>query len=254
MSSTTTPPPQSQLSNTLASDRLGVAAVVFFVMSAAAPLTVVAGVVPTGLAVTGLTGISIAFLLLAVVLAIFAVGYVAMSRHIDNAGAFYAYISQGIGRPIGVGASWLALLAYNCFQIAAYGGFGAIAQPLFKDWFGLDIQWWVLALICWAITAVLGVRDVAVNGKVLATLLVAEIVVVVAFSFADLFSPNFAASSAPVDPGTLVGAGAADDVVTGGRDHRPGGEAVEDSDQRDGDVGGAGHRATRVARLLAEDH
>jgi amino acid transporter len=205
--SSTAAPPQSQLSTALAKDRLGVAAVVFFVMSAAAPLTVVAGVVPTGLAVTGLTGISIAFLAMAVVLAIFAVGYVAMSRHIDNAGAFYAYIAQGIGRPIGVGASWLALLAYNCFQIAAYGGFGAIAQPLFKDWFGLDIQWWVLALICWAITAVLGVRDVAVNGKVLATLLVAEIILVVVFSFADVFSPNFHASSAPIDPGSLVGSG-----------------------------------------------
>jgi amino acid transporter len=205
--STTTSPPQSQLSTALARDRLGVAAVVFFVMSAAAPLTVVAGVVPTGLAVTGLTGISIAFIAMAVVLALFAVGYVAMSRHIANAGAFYAYISQGIGRPVGVGAAWLALLAYNCFQIAAYGGFGAIAQPLFKDWFGLDVQWWVLALICWAITAVLGVRDVAVNGKVLATLLVAEIILVVVFSFSDIFSSSFQASSAPVDPGSLVGAG-----------------------------------------------
>jgi amino acid transporter len=205
--STTASPPQSQLSNALARDRLGVAAVVFFVMSAAAPLTVVAGVVPTGLAVTGLTGISIAFLAMAVVLAIFAVGYVAMSRHIANAGAFYAYISQGIGRPFGVGASWLALVAYNCFQVASYGGFGAIASPLFKDWFGIDVQWWVLALIVWALTAVLGVRDVAVNGRVLATLLVAEILLVVVFSFADIASPSFSPSSAPLDPGSLIGAG-----------------------------------------------
>ncbi|MGK5681798.1 APC family permease [Actinoplanes sp. URMC 104] len=205
--STTAPPHESQLSTALARDRLGVAAVVFFVMSAAAPLTVVAGVVPTGLAVTGLTGIAIAFAAVAVVLAIFAVGYVAMARHIANAGAFYAYISQGLGRPLGVGASWVALLAYNMFQVASYGGFGAIASPLFDKWFGVDIPWWGLALIVWALTAVLGVRDVAVNGKVLATLLVAEIVIVFAFSVADIFSPNFSASSAPLDPGTLVGAG-----------------------------------------------
>ncbi|MFF5290568.1 APC family permease [Paractinoplanes globisporus] len=207
MSSTTTPP-QSQLSNALAKDRLGVAAVVFFVMSAAAPLTVVAGVVPTGIAVTGLTSISIAFIAVAIVLAIFAVGYVAMSRHIANAGAFYAYISQGIGRPFGVGGAWLALLAYNCFQCASYGGLGAIGSLYFKDWFDLDIKWWVLALICWALTAILGVRDVAVNGRVLATLLVAEILLVLVFSFANVFSPNFHASSAPIDAGSLVGAGA----------------------------------------------
>jgi amino acid transporter len=195
------------LSTALARDRLGVAAVVFFVMSAAAPLTVVAGVVPTGLAVTGLTGISIAFVAVAVVLAVFAVGYVTMARHIANAGAFYAYIAQGLGRPIGVGASWVALVAYNMFQIAAYGGFGAIASPLFADWFGIDLPWWILALVVWALTAVLGVLDVSVNGKVLGTLLVAEIVLVAVFSFADLGSPSFAPSAAPLDPGSLVGAG-----------------------------------------------
>lgn len=205
--STTATQPQSQLSTALARDRLGVAAVVFFVMSAAAPLTVVAGVVPTGLAVTGLTGISVAFLAMAGVLAVFAVGYVAMARHIANAGAFYAYISRGIGRPFGVGASWLALVAYNCFQIASYGGFGAIGSPLFKDWFGIDVQWWVLALAGWLLTAILGVRDVAVNGKVLATLLLAEIVLVVVFSFADVLTPGFTPSAASLDPGSLVGAG-----------------------------------------------
>ena len=208
MPTTSTPARESQLSTALARDRLGVASVVFFVMSAAAPLTVVAGVVPTGLAVTGLTAISIAFLAVAVVLALFSVGYVAMARHIANAGAFYAYIARGIGRPFGVGAAWVALLAYNSFQLASYGGFGAIASPLFADWFGVEIQWWVFALAGWALVAVLGVRDVAVNGKVLATLLVAEIVLVVIFSFADLFTPTFSASSAPLDPSSLVGAGA----------------------------------------------
>jgi amino acid transporter len=208
VSRTSTPARPSQLSTALARDRLGVAAVVFFVMSAAAPLTVVAGVVPTGLAVTGLTAISIAFLAVAVVLALFAVGYVAMARHIANAGAFYAYIARGVGRPFGVGAAWVALLAYNSFQIAAYGGFGAIAVPLFAEWFGVTLPWWGIALAAWALVAVLGVRDVAVNGKVLATLLVAEIVLVVIFSFADLLTPDFAASSAPLDPGSLVGAGA----------------------------------------------
>jgi amino acid transporter len=206
--STYAPPRSSQLSTALARDRLGVPSVVFFVMSAAAPLTVVAGVVPTGLAVTGLTALSIGFLAVALVLAIFSVGYVAMARHIANAGAFYAYISRGIGRPVGVGAAWMALLAYNSFQLAAMGGFGAIASPLFKDWFGVDIAWWVFALVTWALTAVLGIRDVAVNGKVIATLLVAEITLVVVFSVADTLTPNFQPSTAPIDPSSLVGAGA----------------------------------------------
>jgi putative peptidoglycan lipid II flippase len=31
-----------------------------------------------------------------------------MSRHITNAGAFYAYVSNGLGRPLGVAAAWVA--------------------------------------------------------------------------------------------------------------------------------------------------
>ena len=197
-----------QVSTALARDRLGVVSVVFFVMSAAAPLTAVAGVVPTGLAVTGLVGIPIAFLAVAAVFTIFSVGYVAMARHIANTGAFYAYISRGIGRPVGVGASWVALVAYNMIQCAAYGGFGAIAAPLFEEWFGVDVSWWVPALIVWAVVAVLGVRDIAVNGKVLATLLVAETLLVVVFSFADIFVTGFHASSASLNPGSLIGPGA----------------------------------------------
>ncbi|AGL18278.1 APC family permease [Actinoplanes sp. N902-109] len=205
---TSTSSGSARLSTALAHDRLGVAAVVFFVMSAAAPLTVVAGVIPTGLAVTGLTAVPIAFVAVALVLAVFSVGYVAMARHIANAGAFYAYVSRGLGRPLGVAAAWVALAAYNSFQVASYGGFGAIAAPLADAWFGVELPWWLIALAAWALVAVLGVRDVAVNGKVLATLLVAEILLVVVFSVADVFSAGFTASAAPLNPAGLTGAGA----------------------------------------------
>ena len=53
----------SNVSTTLAADRLGVPAVVFFVMSAATPLTVVAGVVTLAYAITGSLGLPLAFLL-----------------------------------------------------------------------------------------------------------------------------------------------------------------------------------------------
>ena len=49
------------VSQSLARDRLGVPAVLFFVMAGVAPLTVAAGVIPTAYATTGLTGIPAAF-------------------------------------------------------------------------------------------------------------------------------------------------------------------------------------------------
>jgi hypothetical protein len=79
----------SAVSRALARDRLGVPAVLAFIMAGVAPLTVAAGLIPTAYGVTGLTGIPAAFIGVAVVLAIWSSGYVAMTRHITNAGAFY---------------------------------------------------------------------------------------------------------------------------------------------------------------------
>jgi len=103
-------------------------------MSAATPLTVVPAVVTTGLAVTGLIGIPLAFIVIGVVLALFSVGYVAMARHVVQRGAFYAYISQGLSRPLGVGCSWIALMAYNALQVGLYG---SSARPPSRcaEWF-----------------------------------------------------------------------------------------------------------------------
>ena len=55
-------------------------AVLAFILAGVAPLTVAAGLIPTAYAVTGLTGIPAAFLVIAVILAVFATGYTAMSR------------------------------------------------------------------------------------------------------------------------------------------------------------------------------
>jgi amino acid transporter len=111
----------SSVSRALARDRLGVPAVLFFVLAGVAPLTVAAGVIPTAYQTTGLTGIPAAFIAIAVILALFATGYVAMTRHITNSGAFYAFISRGIGRVIGVAAALVALLAYSFLQVGLYG-------------------------------------------------------------------------------------------------------------------------------------
>ncbi|MFK3984089.1 APC family permease [Micromonospora sp. NPDC050397] len=184
------PPRPSNVSSALASGRLGIPSVVFFVLSAAAPLTVVAGVVTTGFAVTGVTGIPLAFLLIGAVLALFSVGYVAMARHTANAGAFYAYVTRGLGRPAGVGAAWVALIAYNALQVGLYGAVGAAAAPVLEQFFGWqNPTWWVIALVAWAVVAGLGVLRVDINGLVLAVLLLSEIAIILAFDLADLLSP-----------------------------------------------------------------
>jgi amino acid transporter len=201
-------PRPSRVQQSLARSRLGVPAVVFFVMSAAAPLTVIAGAVTTAYAVTGVTGIPVAFAVVAVVLAVFSVGYVAMARRISNAGAFYTYVTHGLGRPAGVATAIVAVLAYNALQIALYGGLGVAAAGFFAAEAGWTASWWAYALAAWALVAMLGVLRVDLNGKILAVLLAAEIAVVLVFDAADLLHP--AGGSISLDtlsPGNLAAPG-----------------------------------------------
>ncbi|MGC4886639.1 APC family permease [Micromonospora sp. DT227] len=175
------PTPPDTVSAVLARGRLGTFHIVFIVIAAAAPLTVIAGGATTGWAVTGVAGIPVAYLVVSAVLALFSVGFVAMSRRIVNAGAFYTYVARGLGRPAGVGAAMVALVAYNAMQIGLYGGFGAVLATFLRDQYDLRVTWWVSALIGWAVVALLGVLRIDLNGKVLAVMLVAECAVALVF-------------------------------------------------------------------------
>src|SRR6266516_781668 len=70
---------------------LGTPGMSFFTVSASAPMTVVAGSVIATFAATGVKGVPLSFLVLAVALWPFTIGYTAMSRHVSHAGVFYAY-------------------------------------------------------------------------------------------------------------------------------------------------------------------
>jgi len=169
------------VSASLAKDRLGVWSVIMFAMTAATPLLVVGALVVGAWATTGIVGLPFAFIVLGIVLAIFAAGYVAMARHVVNAGAFYSYIALGANKALGVGASFVAVLAYNMLQIGLYGLFGFVAQGLFQERFHWDIKWYVYSLVAWAIVALMGALRVDINSKILGILLLAEVVVVVLF-------------------------------------------------------------------------
>ena len=187
---TRTPTQPSAVAMALRKGSLGVPSVVFFAIGAIGPLLVVAGVVPTFFAVTGLTSAPIFFLGVGLVLALFSVGYVAMARQIRNSGAFYAFIRFGLGRPLGVSAALVALLAYAMMQVSAFGLFG----PAMSDWAAtnlhLNLPWYAWALIAWAVVAFLGVREIKLSAKVLAVLSLVEILVIVAISLIGLGHPS----------------------------------------------------------------
>lgn len=177
------------VSAALARDRLGVSGVIPFILAGIGPLLVTAGVVPAAYAVTGLTGVPAAFALVAAVLALFVPGYLAMARRIANAGAFYAFIGRGLGRPAGVGAALVAVVAYSLLQVGLYGMIGPQLASYAKDNFGLDAPWGLWALAAWALVTVLGLLPVDLSSKVLGVLSAVELLVIVAIAARGLAHP-----------------------------------------------------------------
>ncbi|SDT69033.1 APC family permease [Actinoplanes derwentensis] len=172
----------------LANTRMGVASVVFFGVAGAAPLTVIIGSISAIYAIQGSTAVPVAYLVVAGILSLFTVGFVAMSRHIVNSGAFYSYISHGLGRVVGVGAAFVALPAYSLMQIGLFGLFGVVASGIMAE-FGLAVSWYVCALVAWALVTVLGVLWIDLSGRVLAVLLVAEISIVLLYDLVMVANP-----------------------------------------------------------------
>jgi amino acid transporter len=169
---------------------LGVPDLVFFIVAASAPLTAVAGGQAATYLVTGNQAVPFMFIPLGIILALFAVGYAAMSRHVANAGAFYSYVARGLGKVSGVGAAFVALIAYNAMQIGIYGLFGVALGGFMAANLGIDLPWWVWCLLGGGIIAALGVLRIDLNARVLAVALILEVLVVAFFDVAILGNPG----------------------------------------------------------------
>jgi len=194
----------------LRTNAVGVLGILFFVLSAQAPLTAIAGALPLTVFLGNGAGAPGAYVAIGVVITLFAVGFIAMSRRIRVNGAFYAYVGAAFGRRTGSGAAWLAILAYGTVQAAMYGLYGVSVSALFAG-LGLTIPWWLPVIITVAIVQALGSLNIELGARVLAILVGCEVAILLAFAFgvmltgggpegldpAASFSPSAVLSGAP---------------------------------------------------------
>jgi amino acid transporter len=163
---------------------LGLWQIVFLVISAAAPLTGMLGAVPPAMSLGNGIGVPGAFVIAGAVLLIFSVGFASMSRHVVRAGAFYAYITAGLGRPLGMAGALVALLSYTCIQIALYGLFGFFCTVVLGPLLYNDTPWYVYSLICLAVVQFTGLRGIDLNARLLGVLMSVELGILLVLSMA----------------------------------------------------------------------
>ena len=187
--------------------RLGVISIAFMIVAASAPLTVIAGGAPTSFAVSGLTAVPASYFLLAAVLAVFAFGYAAMARHVRNPGAFYAYVSRGLGRTVGVGSAISAMIAYASMLIGIYAIFGFTVADWLNTRFGIVTPWWMWVIVGIAIIGLFGVSRIDFSAKVIGVLVACEFLVVIVLDIVGLTTAPEGYSLESMSPATLVAPG-----------------------------------------------
>ena len=126
---------------------LGVIGIVFMVVAAAAPITVVAANFPIIISVSGSLGAPLMILVATVILLLFAVGFSWMTPHVPDAGAFYSYIDRGLGRRAGLGAASIALFSYVLLTVSMTCYLGVQTGNLIELWTGTSLPWWLISAV-----------------------------------------------------------------------------------------------------------
>jgi len=170
--------------------RLGTVGVVFMVVAAAAPLTVIGGNMPLAMGLGNGAGAPVGFLIAALVLLLFSIGFVTMTPYVPEAGAFFSYVTVGLGKRAGMGIAVVALIAYTAIQVGIYGYIGWAINDTVRFYDGPQIPWPVYSFVILAIVALLGYRHIELSAKVLGVALVLEIGIVLILDLVIFADPG----------------------------------------------------------------
>lgn len=164
--------------------RIGVVELVLTVLAFSAPLTVVAAFAVFVIGFGG-SGAPVVFIVAILLLLLFAVGYTTMTRYLPNPGAFYAYITAGLGRRAGLGSSFVAMFGYVAMAVGTVAFFGTVASALIAETFrGPVLPWYVYSAACVAAVGVFGYFRIDLSAKVLSLVMALEIGIVMVFNIA----------------------------------------------------------------------
>src|ERR1035438_894010 len=159
---------------------IGLGGVLFLTVTGSAPISAMLFNTPIVVGYGEGGGAPAAFLFATIVLVVFSIGYVAMARKKTSAGGFYSYISHGLGREIGIGTGYGALVAYSVFEASLCGGF-AYFLGLKLNAFGVVVSWPWLALGMVVLISALTFFDVRLSSAVLAVGLISEVAILLVF-------------------------------------------------------------------------
>lgn len=164
---------------------LGVWHLFFSVMAWNAPLVIVFAAIPIVVGLGNGIGAPGAFLIAGAIIGTFAVGFTRMVNVFPRPGAFYAYITAGLGKELGLGSGLVTMVGYFTGYAGAYAFLGVgLNQFVQQSLNGPEIPWYVWGAMAWTIVSILGYLDFSLSAKVLTFFLASELVIIVIFNVA----------------------------------------------------------------------
>src|SRR3954453_3574632 len=152
--------PRAAATNTLKGGAIGLAGVLFMAVANAAPITAMTGNTPIAIGYGNGIGAPAGFLVATIVLTLFTVGFVAVARHIPTAGAFYGFITPGLGQVWGMASGALATMAYVVFEGSLIGIFAYFANDALDRWTGANVNWLLIAVVGIVAIGIFGYFDI----------------------------------------------------------------------------------------------
>jgi amino acid transporter len=158
---------------------LGTASLIMTVIAYQGPIIILAGLVPLIIGLGNGLGAPATFVTLGVLVAVFAVGINAMASRMTHAGAFYTYVTAGLGRPPGLAAGGVAIVAYLTLGVGCQVLFGVSFAGFLESVLGIENgpPWQVWTLIAWAVLSGLSLFNIDLSAKVVGAFSCAEIAV-----------------------------------------------------------------------------
>jgi amino acid transporter len=170
---------------------LGTGDIIFMILACAAPMGVLAGIIPLAFAFGNGAGMPGTQLLICAVMLLFAVGYVRMVPHVRNAGAFYAYIALSLNKEAGIAAAYTAVVAYICAAASVLGAMSFFAADLLENTAGITSRWEIWAALSIAAMAWLGYHKITMAVKVLTIALLLEVGLILLIDALILYGRGF---------------------------------------------------------------
>jgi amino acid transporter len=179
---------------------LGISAVFFCIATAAAPMTAMLFNVPVIVSGAG-WAVPAAFIVALVMLLVFSVGYVEMTRRVTSAGGFYSFVSHGFGQTLGLGTASVITFSYTILTASIVGIFAYFAKTTISDWTGANIPLIVLLLGAVIVCLLFAYFDIKITARVLGVFFVAEVGVLLIFAIAVLVQGGaHGLTAAPLNP------------------------------------------------------